>query len=458
MARFLAAPMMVTVAVCLSALSSSGCLYKQTTAYQSPAAAGINTRDLIDPIAQQEAEELIPANQLAYAAERLRKERQDKLAEYLKKEGKAPEKRPDRHVLCLSGGGSLGAYSVGVLVGWTERGDRPQFDVVTGISTGAIIAPYAFLGPKYDDQLREYYTTRETRDLFRIRPLQALFGEAIADNSRMAALVDAAFTPEFVQELADAHRQGRRLYIGTTEMEGKRFIVWDIGAIACRNQPGDRDLIVKIVLGSSAPPGLFPASKIDVQIDGVSHTERHADGGVSQTLFFRPPYIPPAERSSVAARDLSGVKVYVITAGKLYADPEVIRPRALTQASKSVVTLLHAQTRGDLQALYTVCLLAGMDYYVSAIPPDYPTPTPPLKFRREVMTALFEEGRRVIHSDKPWRTAPPGAEPGETVLTRSGPVLTHQPRGPLLPIIGPRESSIPPRYPASIGPPEPVHE
>lgn len=424
------------VLLLVSLLPAAGC--RSRAALTTPAEANLNTRDLIDPAAQAEAEELTPADELAAMAERLREERKKKLAEQSKREGGVAATRPDRTVLCLSGGGSFGAYTAGVLVGWTERGDRPAFDVVTGISTGALIAPFAFLGPEYDGTIRQLYTEVVSRDLYRIRPLRALFGEAFADTSRMAARVDAAISPQVMAAIAAAHRQGRRLYVGTTEEEGKQLVVWDIGAIADRNGPCDRELIVQVLLGSSAPPGFFPAAKIKVSIDGVAHAERHVDGGVSQALFFRPPFVPPEERSNVAARDLAGTKVYVILAGKLYADPEVIRPWSLSQASKSVSTLIYAQTRGDLQRLYTVCLLTGMDYYVTAIPPSYPAPTSSTEFKTEVLVPMFEEGRRVAKSGEPWRTLPPGVGPGETTLARSGVCLTHQVRGPVVPIHGPR--------------------
>jgi Patatin-like phospholipase len=429
--------------------ASSGCRYSQLTPFPTPAAAGFNTRDLIDSAAQDEADDLNPAHQLVAAAERLRKDRQQKLAEQSKKEGGVATTQPDRSILCLSGGGSFGAYSAGVLVGWSERGDRPRFDVVTGISTGALIAPCAFLGPKYDDQLKRFYTTLKSRDIYRLRPLSGLFGEAFADTSPLAAQIDSFLTAEAMQDLVEAHRKGRRLYIGTTEEEGKQFVVWDVGAMAARNGPGDLALIKKVLLGSSAAPGFFPSAKIEVSVDGVSHTERHVDGGVSQSLFFRPPYLPPGERSDVAARDLAGAKVYVILAGKLYADPQVIRPWSLAQAGNSVSTLIYAQTRGDLQRLYTICLLTGMDYYVSAIPPEYPAPTSSAEFKPAVMTAMFEEGRRVIHSKAPWRTLPPGVGRGESVLARQGLSLTYRPRGPLLPISGPKGVRIPPAYPIS---------
>jgi hypothetical protein len=435
-----AATMLAVVALVVGA--SCGCRCKETT--PTPAAAGLNARDLVDSVAQDEADALTPPDQLAAAAERVRKNRQQNLAEQSKKEGGASTTQPDRNILCLSGGGSLGAYSAGVLVGWSQRGDRPCFDVVTGISTGAMIAPCAFLGPKYDEQLQRFYTTMETKDIYTVRPLRGLVGEAFADTSPLAAQLDAFLTAEVMHELAEAHRKGRRLYIGTTEEEGKQFIVWDVGAMAARNGAGDRELIIKVLLGSSAAPVLFPSSKIEVSVDGVPYTERHVDGGISHAVFFRPPHIPPEQRSNVAARDLAGAKVYVIVARKLYADPELMGPGVLLKA-KNISTLVHAQTRGDLQRLYTMCLIAGMDYYVSAIPPEYPATASSVKFKPAEMTALFEEGRRVITSTKPWRTLPPGVGPGESALERVGTSLTHRPRGPLLPISGPKGMTVQPQ-------------
>ena len=407
----------------------SGCLHPESTPFPTPAASGLNTRDLIDPVAQDEADDLNPTGQLAATAERLRKDRQQKLSDQSKNEGGVAATRPDRNILCLSGGGSFGAYTAGVLVGWSERGNRPCFDVVTGISTGALIAPSAFLGPKYDAQMKLFYTTVESKHIYTVRPLWGLLDVSYADTSPLAARIDAFLTPEVIQDLAEAHCKGRRLYIGTTEEEGKQFVIWDIGALAARNRPGDRELIGKVILASSAAPGFFPAVPINVTVDGIPHTERHVDGGVSQALFYRPPYVPPENRSDVAARDLAGSKVYVIVAGKLYADPEVIRPWSWDQAGKNVSTLIYAQTRGDLQRLYTVCLLTGMDYYLSAIPPEYPAPTSSAEFKPAVMTALFEEGRRGMSCPKPWRILPPGIGKGESVLTRLGPDLTHRPRG-----------------------------
>ena len=415
---------------------SPACAHRQTTHCLTPAAAGVNARDLIDPTAQEEQERLMNLR----AAERVGLRVRDDL------KANSPAGRPPRNVLCLSGGGSYGAYTAGVLCGWTERGDRPEFDVVTGISTGALIAPLAFLGPKYDQLLKEYYTTMENRDVYQLQPVRGLFGSSLADNAPLGRMIDRAITPEAIAEVAEAHRRGRRLYIGTTELESRRFVVWDLGAIACRDGPGDRELIRQILLGSAAIPGFFPAAKIDVRADGRCYTERHADGGLSEGIFFRPPYVSPEEQGDPAAPHMAGTRVWAIVAGKLYADPEVVRDRSLSNAAKSFSAVLYAQTRGDLQRIYLLCLLNGMDLHISAVPAGYPIPPSATDFKPAEMTALFEEGRRVALSPQAWRTTPPGVirEEGETVQCRTGRCLTYQQRGPLLPIRAPRKRLIPP--------------
>jgi predicted acylesterase/phospholipase RssA len=389
----------------------------------SPVGAGYNTNNLLDLHTQSEADALGSLADVHRAAERLkRKPTPDQLARR-------------RSILCLSGGGSYGAYSAGVLCGWSASGDRPgtngrpNFRVVTGISTGALIAPYAFLGPHYDDHIRRFYTTVEDRDIYRLRPVRGLLGTSLADNAPLAALVDRSVTPEIIREVAEEHRKGRRLYIGTTELEGGRFVAWDIGEIACRNQPDDRELIKQILLGSSAIPGFFPPSKIPVTVNGRTLVEEHGDGGASNAIFFRPPFVPPEERQGEST-DLAGVDLYMLVAGKLYADAEPIRQRSIFIGTRSISTVLYAQTRGDLQRLYLLSLISGMNYHLSAIPTEFPAPSSGTEFDRRQMTAMFNEGFALAAAGAGWRGTPPGLEPGESTLQRSGTDLIEVPRGP----------------------------
>jgi len=389
----------------------------------SPVDAGYHTNNLLDLPSQADADALGNLNDLSRAAESIRRK-------------PTPEQLARRQsVLALSGGGSLGAYSAGVLCGWTASGDRPgvngrpNFSVVTGISTGALIAPYAFLGPKYDEAIRKFYTTVGDRDIYRLRPVRGLFSEALADNWPLADLIEQSLTPQIIQEVADEHRKGRRLFIGTTELESGRFVCWDVGEIAARDGPGDRELIKQILLGSSAIPAFFPPARIPVTVDGRIFVENHGDGGVSMPIFFRPPHVPPEERGN-GNTDLAGVDLYLIVAGKLYADARPIRERTFRIGARSVSTLAYAQTRAELQRLYLQSVVHGMSYHLAAIPPEFPAPTNAADFDRAEMIALFQEGYGLAAAGLGWRSRPPGAETGESMLQRGGTNLNQVPRAP----------------------------
>ena len=393
---------------------------------QTPALVGMNTRDLIDLPAQAEADRLLNIGSLVEVGTEVKR------MQLARAERADPSRKfkPPRNVLCLSGGGAYGAFSAGILVGWTDSGTRPEFDTVTGISTGALIAPLAFLGPKYDADMRRFYTDIRTEDIYHKRTIRGLFTDSLADNTPLGDKIDAVITPEMIGEIAAEHRKGRRLYIGTTELEGKRFVVWNIGAIADQFGLDGKDLIKRILLGSSAIPGFFPPSLIPVTVDGRQLVEKHGDGGVSQGIFLRPPYTPDDGRSVAGSAALAGTQVWCIVAGKLYADPSPLQRWSLNIASTSVSAVIYAQTRGDLLRIYTGCILAGMDFHLTAIPEGFDAPKSAAEFNAEPMTRMYNEGYKIAMSGKAWRSTAPGAEPGETVRERSSTVLTEQKRGP----------------------------
>jgi len=402
-------------AVLLGLIVTGGCgtLRPQGT---SPTAAGLNSNNLIDPVAQAEGDRLGDVGEFHRIAQRFRK--------MAYPEGS--ETGPRRTALALSGGGAYGAYSAGVLYGWTKSGTRPNFDVVTGISTGSLIAPLAFLGPKYDEQLKRFYTQLGKDDIFRILGLRGLFSEAFASNAPLARQLDIMVTPEMITDLAIEHRKGRRLYVGTTVRDARRFVVWDIGAIACRGQADDSDLIKSVLIGSAAIPGFFPSSAINVTVDGQPYQEHHVDGGTSVSVFFRPPYAAP--NSGRRTDDFADTDLYVIVAGKLYADPDVVETNAIKIALDSVSTVAYAQTRGDLQRIYFIAMLTGMSYNLASIPEAYPAPKSNTDFDPVIMTGMFNEGMRQVCQGTVWRKSPPGVEPGESPLERAGTTLITSPR------------------------------
>ncbi len=390
---------------------------------ETPAQAGINGNNLVDLRAQTENDELLESKRLYEDALRVKRQA-------------TPEQLARRRsILCLSGGGSYGAYPAGVLCGWTETGDRPgcnsrpNFAVVTGISTGALIAPFAFLGPQYDKEIREFYTTVTQRDIYKLRPVRGLFSIALADNTPLANKLDEIITPQLMADVAAEHAKGRRLYVATTDLESKRSVIWDIGEIASRGRECDRQLIQQVLLGSSAIPGFFPPAEIKVNVDGREFVEKHGDGGTAVSIFFRPPFVPLNDRNP-QTEDLAGVDLYMIVAGKLYADAVPLKPRSLSIASSSVSAVIYAQSRGDLQRLFLISILTGMNYHLAAIAPEFPAPTSSTDFEPEPMTAMFNEGFREAVEGRVWRSTPPGVGPGESALQRFGTDLTFMNRGP----------------------------
>jgi predicted acylesterase/phospholipase RssA len=275
------------------------------------------------------------------------------------------------------------------------------------------------------------YTTLRNENLFRYKsPFGALWSDSVAETGPLARKVEEIVTPEFLAAVAAEHARGRRLYVGTTELEGRRQVVWDMGAIAARGSPHDLGLFRNVLLASAAIPGFFPPVRIPVAVDGKLYEEWHVDGGVTAALFFRPPWVPPDRRADPAAASLANTDLYVLVAGKLYPDPDPVRPAALTIAATSVSALIHAQTRGDLGKLYLASVLTGMNYRVAAIPPAFRTMVSSTDFDPAEMTKLFDEGVRQALAGTAWRATPPGLEKGEGVTQRQGVQLVRWPPAP----------------------------
>ncbi len=323
--------------------------------------------------------------------------------------------------LVLSGGGSYGAYPAGLLVGWSEAGNRPVFDVITGVSTGALLATLAFLGPERDADIQRFYTTLMNDDIFeRHFALVGILDESLADSEPLRQLIAETADAQLLAQVAAEHAKGRRLYVGTTNLDARRLVVWDMGAIASRGQPEDLELFRKILLASAAIPGFFPPVSIDVEVDGQPYQELHVDGGVSASMFFRPPQVTPAEKVARGQDPLHGSNLFVIVSGKVFADSACVDAKFIDIVSDSISALIFAQTRGDMFMLFTLALVGGMNYYLSAIPPETPLGFSSTTFEPEQMRQLFEVGRQLGRSGQAWRTSPPGLERGEQTPSRGG--------------------------------------
>lgn len=318
-----------------------------------------------------------------------------------------PAERANRlEILALSGGGQSGAWGAGILNGWTATGTRPQFDIVTGISTGAIIAPFAFLGPAYDPALKEIYTTTRTRDVGKPRIVGGLAGgEAIMDAGGFRKLIEKYLTNAMVEEIGKEWRKGRTILVGTTNLEAERGVIWDIGAIAASNYPGKAALIRDVIRASASIPGAFPPVQLRVSAGGQQFDELHADGGVTEQVFLYP--------SNVSIREVEehiGVRldkrVHVIRNTKLRPSFEELDPRTAKIVGRSLNTLIRQQGLADVRSIAALAERDGIEFRYTAIPQDFDVKSGEF-FDPDYMKPLFSRGYDTAIGGNAWSgTAP----------------------------------------------------
>ena len=313
---------------------------------------------------------------------------------------------PPMSFLAISGGGEDGAFGAGLLVGWSAQGTRPQFKVVTGVSTGALTAPFAFLGPAYDEQLKSIYTRTTAKDIFESRwILAALLKDAMSDTSPLRRTVARFLNDKMVRDIAEEHRKGRMLLVATTNLDGQRGVVWNITKIAASGHPKAVALIREILIASAAVPGVFPPVMIDVEADGKRYQEMHVDGGASMQVFTYPPGLE-LDRLAHARGAAREKRMYVIRNGRLDADPVEVERRLLSIAGRSISSLIQNQGVGDLYRIYVTSRKDEMDFNLAFIPPDFKVQ---LKepFDRHYMNALFKLGYDLAVPGYRWHKAPP---------------------------------------------------
>jgi predicted acylesterase/phospholipase RssA len=329
-------------------------------------------------------------------------------------------RRAPREVLVLSGGGMVGAYTAGVLKGWSDSGRRPRFDVVTGVSTGALIAPFAFLGSDYDAFLERGYTGARAGDLYRMRyPPSLLWADSLADAEPLRRRVETEITPELVAKVAREHVAGRRLYVGTTNLDTKSLVVWDLGAIAAGDDPNKVALFRQVLLASCAIPGLLPPVPITVGVNGLPRSELHVDGGVNVSLFL-PPSVLGLRRCEDGPAAATGAAVHVIVAGKLHPETRPVERRVLRVSGESLAAMLQARMEGDLLKVYVQARHAGAAFRLAAVPEDVPLDANWMALDPPALRRLFDAGREFGARGTAWRTEPPGLQPEDQPTPRGG--------------------------------------
>lgn len=308
--------------------------------------------------------------------------------------------------LAMSGGSGDGAYGAGFLNGWTVRGDRPQFEVVTGVSTGSLTAPFAFLGSKYDGALREIYTRYGDEQLFRTKGVFGLLSESLYDNTPLRQIIERYATDALLDEIAAEHRKGRRLLVQTTNLDAQRPVIWDMGAIAASGQPDRRKLFVDILLASASIPAVFPPIRLNVTSNGRVYDELHVDGGVTSQIFFAPPGLDlkgAAQRNLGRQRKLS---LYVIRNGKLKPEYRASVQTVAGLATRSIATLVKYQALANLWSISAAAERLGARFSYTAIPEDFQEKQRS-DFDTAYMTTLFDAGAEQALRGRAWEDDPP---------------------------------------------------
>jgi predicted patatin/cPLA2 family phospholipase len=312
--------------------------------------------------------------------------------------------------LAISGGGANGAFGAGLLAGWTVSGSRPEFTMVTGISTGALTAPFAFLGPEYDEVLEEVYTGISTNNIGRRRNfLMRFFSVSIVDTQPLRTLIEHYIDTDIVAAIASEHQKGRRLFIGTVNLDAGRPVIWNIGTIAISEHPNKLELIHDVLQASSAIPIVFPPQMITVNAKGKTYDEIHVDGGIGAQVFVYPASINwklITEKLKVQGTP----NVFVIRNSSIYPDFKSIEQRKMPMLPlgiRSIDSLLRSQGLGDIFRIYALCLRDGYNFNLAFIPADFKEESNE-SFDPIYMGKLFNLGYKMAKGGFPWMNSPPG--------------------------------------------------
>jgi len=325
----------------------------------------------------------------------------------LEQQGLPVEPMPPINFLAISGGGDKGAFAAGVLAGWTVSGQRPAFRVVTGVSAGALIAPFAYLGSEYDDIVRQVATSIGPGDVFKPRSrLGGLLSDGMSTSAPLRRLIKKYVTPELLAQIAKEYDKGRALEIATTDLDAGRQVIWNMGAIASSSTPGALELFRNIMIASISIPGAVSPVMIDVEVDGKRYQEMHVDGGVIAQLFAYPPRAVAALEKATGKPLNRSLRVYVIRNGRL--DPDWIDTprRTLAIGRRAIDSLVQAEGVEDVRRTYRIASQDKADFNLAYIGPDFADAKHEM-FENSYMNSLFDYGYRLAREGAVWHKAPP---------------------------------------------------
>jgi predicted patatin/cPLA2 family phospholipase len=309
-----------------------------------------------------------------------------------------PAKPPNDEWLALSAGGADGAFGAGILNGWSAAGTRPNFAVVTGVSTGALLAPYAFLGSRYDEQLRTAFTTTTDADIFE----NGQTATSLLDTWPLRDLLARLITPKLVADVADEYQRGRRLFVVTSNLDLGRSVVWDMGAIAVHRDEAALRLFRNVLLASASLPGIFPPVFIDVESNGHRFQEMHADGGIGGPFFVA----PESWMTSTSQIHLPARKLYVIINGRLAPEFDVTAMNALAILGRAFSAAVKTGARVEVADVFSAAQRDSIAFKLAHIGRDFEH-TSHGAFDPDYMRALFEFGFQEARNGQAFRDTPP---------------------------------------------------
>lgn len=352
---------------------------------------GTISRDRMSPYRWADAEQALPAGVRISA-----RPAPQALALAERTEVRAPAGR--RAVLALSGGGANGAYGAGVLVGWSQSGDRPSFDVVTGVSTGALAAPFAFLGPDWDDALAHVYADGEARNLLSWRNFAALVAPSLFSSGSLRRLIDDSVTSEMLRQIAAEHATGRRLLVVTTNLDTEEPVIWDMGVVATGGDDRALALFRNVLLASASIPGIFsPVLLQGTSPDGLPIAEMHVDGGVNLAFLGVPEALSTA---NIPTAEQPRWALYILVNGQISSTYQVTRGDMRGILTRSFDSLSKASLRAALAENAAYANRNGMNVFIAAIPDGVDASI--FDFSHASMWSLFQLGRNSAATELVW--------------------------------------------------------
>ena len=306
--------------------------------------------------------------------------------------------------LALSGGGADGAYGAGVLNGWTAAGTRPRFSAVSGVSTGALIAPFAFLGPAYDATLRDIYTSGIAESLLHTPNIvHALFGSGLFGNTHLRELVARYVSQDMLAAIAAENAKGRRLLIVTTNLDTQRTVIWDMGRIATIGSAPALELFRDVLAASASIPVVFPPMLINAEAGGHRFQEMHVDGGVTAPVLTLPEAF--LLRNGAFARGLR-MNIYILVNDKVERDFQLVQNSTIDIAARASASVTKTQIRSVLYETYDFARRNNFGFNLTYIDRDVPSPGS-FGFDTSYMRSLYQYGYDKARTGDFWTKAPP---------------------------------------------------